>query len=207
MTMEQRDRMIDAFTNDASVTVFLMSLKAGGVYSLCITCVARAGLVNVFSVDTWKVNAAGVALNLTAASHVFLMDPWCATIPISRSAAPACCAFGGHSAIFQATCCTPSVDMFPTAGGTQRSSSRRRTGSTAWVRILTLPPAERSYAWSREANLWRPKRKQAACQAGLDSAKAACLLLDTVGCVALQGSTSPSMRYASSSAAPSRSAS
>lgn len=31
MSMEQRDRMIDAFTNDASVTVFLMSLKAGGV--------------------------------------------------------------------------------------------------------------------------------------------------------------------------------
>ncbi len=30
MTMEQRDRMIDAFTHDATVTVFLMSLKAGG---------------------------------------------------------------------------------------------------------------------------------------------------------------------------------
>ena len=43
MTMEQRDRMIDAFTNDASVTVFLMSLKAGGVYSFCIISVARAG--------------------------------------------------------------------------------------------------------------------------------------------------------------------
>lgn len=47
MTIEQRDRMIDAFTNNASVRVFLMSLKAGGV-----------------------------ALNLTAASHVMLMDPW-----------------------------------------------------------------------------------------------------------------------------------
>lgn len=35
MTMEQRDRMIDAFTNDASVTVFLMSLKAGGAHSAC----------------------------------------------------------------------------------------------------------------------------------------------------------------------------
>ena len=35
MTMEQRDRMIDAFTNDASVTVFLMSLKAGGACSPC----------------------------------------------------------------------------------------------------------------------------------------------------------------------------
>ena len=47
MTMEQRDRMIDAFTNDASVTVFLMSLKAGGVHSSCIFSGARAGLVNV----------------------------------------------------------------------------------------------------------------------------------------------------------------
>ncbi|KAK9813234.1 hypothetical protein WJX72_011166 [[Myrmecia] bisecta] len=47
MSMEHRNRMIDAFTNDASVVVFLMSLKAGGV-----------------------------ALNLTAASHVMLMDPW-----------------------------------------------------------------------------------------------------------------------------------
>jgi hypothetical protein len=28
--MEQRDRMISAFTEDPDVTVFLMSLKAGG---------------------------------------------------------------------------------------------------------------------------------------------------------------------------------
>lgn len=47
MTMEARNRMIGAFSNDPEVTVFLMSLKAGGV-----------------------------ALNLTAASHVMLMDPW-----------------------------------------------------------------------------------------------------------------------------------
>ena len=47
MAMEQRDRMIHAFTNNPDVRVFLMSLKAGGV-----------------------------ALNLTAASHVMLMDPW-----------------------------------------------------------------------------------------------------------------------------------
>ena len=45
--MDLRDRMIDQFTNDPNVKVFLMSLKAGGV-----------------------------ALNLTAASHVMLMDPW-----------------------------------------------------------------------------------------------------------------------------------
>jgi DNA repair protein RAD16 len=35
MTMEQRDKMIDAFTNNADVTVFLMSLKAGGAYFPC----------------------------------------------------------------------------------------------------------------------------------------------------------------------------
>ena len=51
MSMEARDRMISAFTHEPGVTVFLMSLKAGGV-----------------------------ALNLTAASHVMLMDPWCAFI-------------------------------------------------------------------------------------------------------------------------------
>eukprot|EP00884_Botryococcus_braunii_P002146 jgi/Botrbrau1/11932/Bobra.341_1s0001.2 len=47
MSMDQRDSVIDAFSNDATVKVFLMSLKAGGV-----------------------------ALNLTAASHIMLMDPW-----------------------------------------------------------------------------------------------------------------------------------
>ena len=47
MSLEQRDDIIERFTHDPSVTVFLMSLKAGGV-----------------------------ALNLTAATHVMLMDPW-----------------------------------------------------------------------------------------------------------------------------------
>ncbi|PNH00737.1 ATP-dependent helicase rhp16, partial [Tetrabaena socialis] len=47
MAIEMRERMIGSFTNDPDVRVFLMSLKAGGV-----------------------------ALNLTAASHVMLMDPW-----------------------------------------------------------------------------------------------------------------------------------
>lgn len=45
--MSVRNKMIASFANDPSVIVFLMSLKAGGV-----------------------------ALNLTAASHVMLMDPW-----------------------------------------------------------------------------------------------------------------------------------
>ena len=47
MTLAQRDAAINTFTNDADTRVFLMSLKAGGV-----------------------------ALNLTVASHVFLIDPW-----------------------------------------------------------------------------------------------------------------------------------
>ncbi|KAI9179485.1 DNA repair protein rad16 [Blastocladiella emersonii ATCC 22665] len=47
MTVEQRDAVIRAFMTDTHVTVFLVSLKAGGV-----------------------------ALNLTEASQVFLMDPW-----------------------------------------------------------------------------------------------------------------------------------
>ena len=44
MSIQNRDKMISAFCEDPNVTVFLMSLKAGGV-----------------------------ALNLTAASHVMLM--------------------------------------------------------------------------------------------------------------------------------------
>ena len=47
MTVTARDRSIDAFKNDPSIKIFLISLKAGGV-----------------------------ALNLTAASSIFLMDPW-----------------------------------------------------------------------------------------------------------------------------------
>uniref|UniRef100_A0A804QCH6 FRIGIDA-like protein n=3 Tax=Zea mays TaxID=4577 RepID=A0A804QCH6_MAIZE len=47
MNITEKGRAIDIFTHDADYRVFLMSLKAGGV-----------------------------ALNLTVASHVFLMDPW-----------------------------------------------------------------------------------------------------------------------------------
>lgn len=47
MALEARNRTIDEFSHNPDVVVFLMSLKAGGV-----------------------------ALNLTAASHVMLMDPW-----------------------------------------------------------------------------------------------------------------------------------
>jgi len=47
MSMAARDAAISRFTNDPDCRIFLMSLKAGGV-----------------------------ALNLTVASHVFLMDPW-----------------------------------------------------------------------------------------------------------------------------------
>ncbi|KAH7860309.1 hypothetical protein Vadar_011955 [Vaccinium darrowii] len=47
MSMAARDAAISRFTNEPDCRIFLMSLKAGGV-----------------------------ALNLTVASHVFLMDPW-----------------------------------------------------------------------------------------------------------------------------------
>lgn len=47
MTLDMRNRMIKSFNEDPNVTCFLMSLKAGGV-----------------------------ALNLTVASNVMLMDPW-----------------------------------------------------------------------------------------------------------------------------------
>ncbi|OVA09784.1 SNF2-related [Macleaya cordata] len=47
MTMAARDNAIKRFTDDPDCKIFLMSLKAGGI-----------------------------ALNLTVASHVFLMDPW-----------------------------------------------------------------------------------------------------------------------------------
>lgn len=95
MSMEQRDRMIDAFTNDPDVTVFLMSLKAGGahLHALSHCCVAqgshwyasRSVVMHILLVARLNANGckhrplscAGVALNLTAASHVFLMDPWC----------------------------------------------------------------------------------------------------------------------------------
>ncbi|KAJ8533445.1 hypothetical protein ON010_g13810 [Phytophthora cinnamomi] len=47
MSMAVRDRTIKSFREDPTVTAFLISLKAGGI-----------------------------ALNLTVASHIFLMDPW-----------------------------------------------------------------------------------------------------------------------------------
>ena len=47
MSLDKRSKTIKAFNEDPTVTCFLMSLKAGGV-----------------------------ALNLTVASHVMLMDPW-----------------------------------------------------------------------------------------------------------------------------------
>ncbi|XP_022028565.1 ATP-dependent helicase rhp16 [Helianthus annuus] len=47
MTLDAREAAITRFINDGDCRIFLMSLKAGGV-----------------------------ALNLTVASHVFLMDPW-----------------------------------------------------------------------------------------------------------------------------------
>ncbi|CAN0440996.1 unnamed protein product [Ascophyllum nodosum] len=47
LSIQQRDQVLKAFQNDPEVKVLLISLKAGGV-----------------------------ALNLTVANHIFLMDPW-----------------------------------------------------------------------------------------------------------------------------------
>lgn len=47
MSLKQREKVINSFSNDPTIKIFLMSLKAGGV-----------------------------ALNLTAASHCFIMDVW-----------------------------------------------------------------------------------------------------------------------------------
>tara|TARA_B110000090_G_C13274543_1_gene405475 strand:- start:581 stop:829 length:249 start_codon:yes stop_codon:yes gene_type:complete len=47
MTIDQRDNIIQRFNTDPDLKVLLISLKAGGV-----------------------------ALNLTVASHIHIMDPW-----------------------------------------------------------------------------------------------------------------------------------
>lgn len=66
MTLEARNAAIAQFSSDPDVTVFLMSLKAGGV-----------------------------ALNLTAASHVMLMDPWCACSSSAGGSVCVCIYAGG----------------------------------------------------------------------------------------------------------------
>lgn len=47
MSIDQRDKVIKSFKDDPEIKVLLISLKAGGV-----------------------------ALNLTVANHIFIMDPW-----------------------------------------------------------------------------------------------------------------------------------
>ncbi|KAJ8539997.1 hypothetical protein K7X08_026386 [Anisodus acutangulus] len=63
MTMAARDSAITRFTEDPDCRIFLMSLKAGGV-----------------------------ALNLTVASHVFLMNPWW-NPAVERQVQDSCCCF------------------------------------------------------------------------------------------------------------------
>ena len=58
-----RAAVIDAFNTNAKVTVFLISLKAGG-QALNLTAVCDKHLIN---------NSEVIMLQ---ASHVFLMDPW-----------------------------------------------------------------------------------------------------------------------------------
>ena len=108
MSLDKRNKTIAAFNTDPTVTCFLMSLKAGGV-----------------------------ALNLTVASHVMLMDPWCAPSRCRTAFTPT----RRHHACAQRTwaSCTLGGCNWPgiwrgraavAAGGTPRWSSRRRTAST-----------------------------------------------------------------------------
>lgn len=75
MTMEARQRTIKQFNEDPSVPCFLMSLKAGGV-----------------------------ALNLTVASHVMLMDPW--WNPAVEQQAQVCYSFSPHCHLSRWNYCT-----------------------------------------------------------------------------------------------------
>ena len=117
MSMEARDRMIDAFTNDPAVTVFLMSLKAGGV-----------------------------ALNLTAASHVMLLDPWwCAAaacpatsacrrllLPSSGGVCWIARVLSLRVCVYHRPYLTLTLEQW-LHPGTRRWRRRRRTASTAWA--------------------------------------------------------------------------
>jgi hypothetical protein len=73
LTVDQRDKVLKSFREDAKVTVLLMSLKAGGV-----------------------------ALNLTVANHIFLMDPWWCVrmyylrVSYSIKLQESCCGNAGH---------------------------------------------------------------------------------------------------------------
>ena len=63
MTAAAREAVLTSFKEDPSVTAILISLKAGGV-----------------------------ALNLTVASHIYLMDPWCAAeLAVRTRPTPAAC--------------------------------------------------------------------------------------------------------------------
>ena len=98
MSMQNRDAMIASFCSDPDVTVFLMSLKAGGV-ALNLTAASHVMLMDpwwnpateqqvqhCFPIGCGQLTcmnrcirylmASGRALNLTAALHVMLMDPW-----------------------------------------------------------------------------------------------------------------------------------
>lgn len=66
MTPTARDNTIQHFTNNPDVTVFLISLKAGAFTWSRITKEPPPD----------NVHAGGVALNLTEASRVFILDPW-----------------------------------------------------------------------------------------------------------------------------------
>lgn len=85
MNPAQREAVISAFKEDPDVRVILISLKVAlpsppslSLFATVASCVC-ASLVML---TTWahrhacRRKAGGVALNLTVATHIYLMDPW-----------------------------------------------------------------------------------------------------------------------------------
>lgn len=77
MTLQQRDKAIADFTHDVDVKCFLMSLKVIGISWVVSFGRGHRRAEEKTEASTLSFSqAGGVALNLTAASHVILMDPW-----------------------------------------------------------------------------------------------------------------------------------
>ena len=79
MSMDARDRMIKAFTDDPDVKVcHLAALLCSALHPHADGCHFSCYQHSITGCQVFlmSLKAGGVALNLTAASHVMLMDPW-----------------------------------------------------------------------------------------------------------------------------------
>jgi hypothetical protein len=89
MSPQQRSAMIEAFKTNANITVFLISLKVRRFLCLLFFPHFFSSFLRVLSFNACnpsaflslspsphRYQAGGVALNLTEASRVFIMDPW-----------------------------------------------------------------------------------------------------------------------------------